>query len=666
MACILEKRKIPPASATQAPKPNTSAAEHRNIGGESNASGRGTLPSAVPPQQPGPSNVLSKLSAISRRAPSPVEPDAPTRTSSFADKASGIPARDDRLTLIEELEPGPYEHNPPLDDPLFERFEPHSGIRLASRMLPHEDLQAYVTGRYYISPSRLYSVLRTQPGAGTGQAYDVPVVGDWVTIAVVAERSPVRVSRAPVAVGPGEARDADDLDPTAPASSAPQAPRKSKSGNNDPRPRAGRKYVNMTLIDFGAGGKKGTARGDAALSLLLFESDTYDTVSRGEGLLPEKVYKGGSRGAFESMAKLREGSVIALLNPRVLKPLQKSGAPNILALSPESAASVAIIGTARDLGMCSVVKRDGKPCGSWCDKRVSDVCDYHLQHAVQRRRAGRPEFSVGTSGMGAASSSQKRKAAYDPQRKWGLAPADGSVAPSSEVDGATYVVAGHVVATGKRDLFLSEHVGREAQARAARRASTRDTDVALKRLLARDKEGMKAVQEARKFARKAREKQIASGKGKQSGKKKREEQEQEEGDDDDDDGSDDGFDEEPEGDDGALDNNNNNRPAKNAYYSAEVIKDLGFDPTLKSSRGRRRKDDSRNLYSQLTELASRRELDKIRLGPRPGGRVRSVVSAPKDKDKPREEQGMVDLDESSDDEDEDGLIVEPPETSYGH
>jgi minichromosome maintenance protein 10 len=87
--------------------------------------------------------------------------------------------------------------------------------------------------------------------------------------------------------------------------------------------------VNLTLIDFGAGGggsgsgNKAT-RGDAVLSLLLFESDSYDTVSRGDGLLPEKIYKGGSRGAFEAMAKLREGSVIALLNPRVLKPLQVS------------------------------------------------------------------------------------------------------------------------------------------------------------------------------------------------------------------------------------------------------------------------------------------------------------------------------------------------------
>jgi len=126
-----------------------------------------------------------------------------------------------------------------------------------------------------------------------------------------------------VTLAQGEARDADDPDPI-PSPSAPPPHRSSKSGNKDPPPRAGRKYVNLTLIDFGVGGKKGTSRGDAVLSLLLFESDSYDTVSRGDGLLPEKIYKGGGRGAFEAMSKLREGTVIALLNPRVLKPIQVS------------------------------------------------------------------------------------------------------------------------------------------------------------------------------------------------------------------------------------------------------------------------------------------------------------------------------------------------------
>ena len=68
---------------------------------------------------------------------------------------------------------------------------------------------------------------------------------------------------------------------------------------------------------------------------------------------------------------------------------------NVLAVTPEAAASIIVVGRARDLGMCQVLKQNGKVCGSWCDKRVSEVCDYHVQSAVQRRRAARPEFSVG-------------------------------------------------------------------------------------------------------------------------------------------------------------------------------------------------------------------------------------------------------------------------------
>jgi len=310
--------------------------------------------------------------------------------------------------------------------------------------------------------------------------------------------------------------------------------------------------------------------------------------------------------------------------------------------------------------------------------------------------------------MGMGSGSQKRKAAYDPQRKWGLRPADGSVgSPSSSQleggEGPTYVVAGHIVAggaAGKHDMFLKEKVGREAQARAARRTNSRDTEVALKRLLARDKEGMRAVQEARKFAKKAkaREKQqIANGKV--------------EGGDGDSDSDGSGNNDEEEDD--ALDDRTKStttKKKKNNAYSARVIKELGFDPTvnsLRGSHGRRREggDDEEGeegeaaapeneIYSkvlsfhlyhkkkkttavlfyscqffcsfhslalcdeQLRELASCRQLDRIRLGPRPGERVRSVVSAPtKEKFKLPASAGpdskgqgmgsMVDLDESS-------------------
>lgn len=201
----------------------------------------------------------------------------------------------------------------------------------SSRTIPHNDLQEYLAGRFYLSPSKLYSVIRLLPN---NQGYDVPVAGDWVTIAVVAERGPIKVSRAPVAIDRVEEQDEDTehID----ASTGPSPPNregwkgKGKGKGKDadgPRRPSGRKYVNLKLIDFGARSKSsasgGTSiiRGDAFLSLLLFESDSFDFITR-EGGRKEKVYRGGSKGAFETMAKLREGSVVALLNPRVLKPFQ--------------------------------------------------------------------------------------------------------------------------------------------------------------------------------------------------------------------------------------------------------------------------------------------------------------------------------------------------------
>ncbi len=170
-----------------------------------------------------------------------------------------------------------------------------------------------MAGRVYISPSRLYSCVRLLPDK---RGYDVPVCGDWVTIAVVAERGPIKFSKAPVTI------DADD------EGRKTDAKGKGKQKEQPPKP-SGKKYVNMKLVDFGsrsrsassATGGKAVIRGDAFLSLLLFESDGFDVETRENGS-KGKIYKGGSRGAFESMSKLKEGDVIALMNPKILKPFQ--------------------------------------------------------------------------------------------------------------------------------------------------------------------------------------------------------------------------------------------------------------------------------------------------------------------------------------------------------
>ncbi|THH12507.1 hypothetical protein EW146_g7635 [Bondarzewia mesenterica] len=524
-----DKSGIPKAAVR--PTDTRPASEARRSSAVSSSAAKPSVVTDHPRPSPQLSNVLSKLSQLGGRSQKPAHPEITDRSSSFTEKSipkdvkealtpGDAPSRDDRLALIEDLEPGPVDHKPPFDDPLFEKLEPYSGIHLSSRAISHEDVQEYLTGRFYLSPSRLYSVIRLLPNK---QGYDVPVPGDWVTIAVVAERGPIKLSRAPVATNRTDEQDddAEHKDSSAPHD-RPQKDNRIRKGKDKDDAKDGsyktssRKYVNLKLIDFGARSKtsatggKSVIRGDAFLTLLLFESDSFDLVTKEEGGRKQKIYKGGSKGAFESMAKLKEGSVVALLNPRVLKPFQRSAdtphpTNNILALTPESAGSVAVIGHARDLGMCTVVKRDGKVCGSWCDKKVSDVCDYHVQKAVERRRAGRAEFSIGTSGLSTAA--PKRKPAYDPAQKWGLKPDPdkGSLAPN-DGGGATYIVSGHVVSSSQsRGLFVGESLGRDAQAKAQRKATLRETDNTLKKLLERDREGMKAVTKAREYAEKMKE-----------------------------------------------------------------------------------------------------------------------------------------------------------------
>lgn len=144
----------------------------------------------------------------------------------------------------------------------------------------------------------------------------MPVPGDWVTIAVVAERGPIKYSKAPVTI----TKDENDIEA--------KSKGKSKDKTTEHKP-SGKKYVNMRLIDFGsrssssATGGRRVIRGDAYLSLLLFEADGCDVITGDDGS-KKKLYRGGSKGAFEVMSKVKEGDVIALLNPKVLKPFQVS------------------------------------------------------------------------------------------------------------------------------------------------------------------------------------------------------------------------------------------------------------------------------------------------------------------------------------------------------
>ncbi|KAG2005697.1 hypothetical protein CC2G_002081 [Coprinopsis cinerea AmutBmut pab1-1] len=560
-------------------------------------------------QRPKPSNLLQKLAQV-KSEPEAEESEPVNRTTSFDDRPEPPPEagpssvgakRDERLMLVDDFEMGPYEFTPPLDDPHFEKLEPHSNIALISRNLSHADFSEHLEGRYYISPSRLYSSIRLLPDK---QGYDIPVPGDWVTIAVVAERSPVRYTKAPVTLGPDE----DAIDPKSKWKAA-----KKEAAAEGPKKPHGKQFVNMKLIDFGARtkssatGGKAVVRGDAFLSLLLFQADSVETIEHVDGT-KEKMYRGGSKGAFEMLDKLRPGDVVALLNPKILKPYQKSAdkphpVDNILAVTPESASSVAILGKARDLGQCGVRKKDGKTCGGWCDKRVSEVCEYHVQTAIQHRRAARPEFTAGTGGM-TSKPIAKRKTEFDPARQWGLL-------PENKPDGATYIVSGHIVGGGdSRSMFVGENMGREGQAKAKRKMANAEADKLLKQLAERDREGMEAVMAARAAASGSR------GKDKGKGKDKDGEEGEEKGE------------------------------KQRKQYSVSIVRSLGFDPTVKAGH-RRIETGGESKFEELQALSAKR---KIALGRAPKKEVAKPSAPPVeertvDLDESDGEEGMIDLDD---------------------
>lgn len=124
------------------------------------------------------------------------------------------------------------------------------------------------------------------------------------------------------------------------------------------------KYMVMTLTDL-----------DFELDLFLFNS------------------------GFTRFWKLTEGTVVAILNPNIMPPppgRQDTGRFSLVINSDED--TILEIGSARDLGFCQSIKKDGEPCGSWVNKKKTHFCEYHSNEALRKQRATRVE--VNSSGFG--------------------------------------------------------------------------------------------------------------------------------------------------------------------------------------------------------------------------------------------------------------------------
>ncbi|KAL1311284.1 hypothetical protein AAFC00_001470 [Neodothiora populina] len=97
--------------------------------------------------------------------------------------------------------------------------------------------------------------------------------------------------------------------------------------------------------------------------------------------------------AFTRFWKLTPGTLVAILNPLIMPPKANQHNGRFSLKLGSSDDSILEIGNARDLGFCKSIKKDGKECGSWVNKRKSQFCEYHVELAVEKTRKSRMEVN---------------------------------------------------------------------------------------------------------------------------------------------------------------------------------------------------------------------------------------------------------------------------------
>lgn len=119
---------------------------------------------------------------------------------------------------------------------------------------------------------------------------------------------------------------------------------------------------------------------------------------------------------FTRYWKLTEGTVIGILNPTIMPPppgRQDTGKFSLVINSDDD--SIVEIGTARDLGGCQSVKKDGELCGAWVNKKRTQHCEFHSNEAIRKQRSTRMEVN-GTS-FGARKNNSREVFHFGAQKK---------------------------------------------------------------------------------------------------------------------------------------------------------------------------------------------------------------------------------------------------------
>lgn len=226
--------------------------------------------------------------------------------------------------------PQPHSSNS-TDSPLFETF---SSTHLSKRLIPHSFLSNTLAQKHVsLIPSLLATI--------KSPTYTIPeaLENDFVVFGIIASKSSP-LSHKDAHKGTSEA-----------STSLTEA--------TDSEMNARGKYMVFTITDL-----------KWSLDLYLFTT------------------------AYTRFWKLTPGTLIAILNPSIMPPLPAKADTGRFSLVLNSSDDTILeIGTSRDLGWCKSVKRDGKVCGSWVDKRHTEHCEWHVDRVVETTRRGRMEVN---------------------------------------------------------------------------------------------------------------------------------------------------------------------------------------------------------------------------------------------------------------------------------
>ncbi|KAI0898933.1 hypothetical protein F4806DRAFT_456081 [Annulohypoxylon nitens] len=104
---------------------------------------------------------------------------------------------------------------------------------------------------------------------------------------------------------------------------------------------------------------------------------------------------------FDRYWKLTPGTLLAVLNPNIMPPPPGRTDTGRFSLVINSGQDTILeIGTARDLGFCKSIKKDGEPCNGWVNRKRTEFCEFHMNMGLAKHRAARQDVNAFNTGLG--------------------------------------------------------------------------------------------------------------------------------------------------------------------------------------------------------------------------------------------------------------------------